>query len=287
MNKSEERQRILKKIEEYERNGYFDRDVEDDPPTRTLQADEIDYIKTSLWDKCKRRATFFLARKFIKKLIKQNQFILEEIKGIEHFNALTSGALITCNHFSPLDSFAMQLTHEKSIFKRKKNKKLYRVIREGNYTNFSGFYGKLMRNCDTLPLSSSTKTMIKFMKSCTELLAKGNFILVYPEESLWWNYKKPKPLKPGAFQLAVKNNVPVLPVFITMKETEHTDADGFPVLAYTVNIDAPIFPDETLSKTENIEAMKNKNFAIWKRVYEEVYKQKLVYLQPKEEHTLV
>ena len=36
---------------------------------------------------------------------------------------------------------------------------MYRVIREGNYTGFPGFYGVLMRHCNTLPLSSNFKTM--------------------------------------------------------------------------------------------------------------------------------
>ncbi len=31
---------------------------------------------------------------------------------------------------------------------------------------------------------------------------------------MWWNYRKPKkPLKPGAFKIASRNNVPVIPIF--------------------------------------------------------------------------
>ena len=41
--KSQDRVNVLNKIEEYEQNGWFDRDVEDDPPSRTLQPDEVDY----------------------------------------------------------------------------------------------------------------------------------------------------------------------------------------------------------------------------------------------------
>ena len=48
-------------------------------------------------------------------------------------------------------------------------------------------------------------------------------ILIYPEQSMWYNYRKPKPLKVGAFSFAVKNNVPVLPIFITCEDTENFD----------------------------------------------------------------
>ena len=84
----------------------------------------------------------------------------KEIRGIENFRNLNTGALITCNHFNAFDSFAMQLVYDKA---EQPDRLFYRVIREGNYTSFPGFYGFLMRNCDTLPLSSNLKTMKKFM----------------------------------------------------------------------------------------------------------------------------
>ena len=48
MEKSPDRLRILAKIEEYERNGRFDEDVEDDPPSRELLPDEVDYLQKKL-----------------------------------------------------------------------------------------------------------------------------------------------------------------------------------------------------------------------------------------------
>ena len=79
-------------------------------------------------------------------------------------------------------------------------RKLYKVIREGNYTNFPGFFGFIFKYCNTLPLSSVKETMKKFLKACEELLSRGDYILIYPEQSMWWNYRKPKPLKPARFQ---------------------------------------------------------------------------------------
>ena len=180
-----------------------------------------------------------------------------------------TGAIITCNHFNPYDCFAIEKVFRMSG--QEKKKKLYKIIKEGNYTNFPGLYGFFFRNCNTLPLSSNKRTMVKFMQSVDILLKKNEFILVYPEQSMWWNYRKPKPLKHGAFKLAARSNVPVIPIFITMEDSEIIGDDGFPVQEYTINIAKPIYPDPKLNVRENTDMMLNKNFETWKDIYEEFY----------------
>ena len=134
-----------------------------------------------------------------------------------------------------------------------------------------------MKNCNTLPLSENKHVLKEFLDSTKVLLEKKQAILIFPEQSMWWNYRKPKPLKTGAFNIAYRNNVPILPIFITMEDTSIIGDDGFNIQAYTVNINPPIYPDENLSKKENINNMLNKNFEISKKVYEEFYKTKLKY----------
>lgn len=94
---------------------------------------------------------------------------------------------------------------------------------------------------------------------------------------MWWNYRKPKPLKDGAYKFAVRNNVPVIPIFITMQDSEIIGEDGFPVQEYIINIDEPIYQDENLTDKENISMMKDKNFEIWKKTYEKFYQVPLTY----------
>ena len=43
---------------------------------------------------------------------------------------------------------------------------------------------------------------------------------------MWWNYKKPRPFKPGAFKFAVTAEVPIIPFFITMEDTDKIGEDG-------------------------------------------------------------
>ncbi len=272
---SEERKKILQKIAQYEREGRFDEDVEEDPPAPVLMPDDIDYLHKGFSDKLKTRYAYNAAHWFVGLLLIKKNMIIKEIKGLEHLKNLDSGAIITCNHFNPFDSFAVEIAFEKA--KQHKKRKMYRVIREGNYTGFPGFYGFLMRNCNTLPLSSNMNTMRKFMLAVDELLGQGHFILVYPEQSMWWNYRKPKPLKSGAYKFAAKNNVPVLPCFITMSDSDVMGNDGFYVQEYTIHIGAPILPDETLSRGENVENMRKKNYEVWKQIYEETYQMQLAY----------
>lgn len=160
---------------------------------------------------------------------------------------------------------------------QQKNRRFYRVIREGNYTSFPGFYGFLMKHCNTLPLSSNHKTMHNFMKATDKLLRDGHFVLVYPEQSMWWNYRKPKPLKKGAYLFAVKSNVPVLPCFITMEDSDILGEDGFYIQEYTIHIGKPIYPSKARNQVENIEYMRKSNFEAWKTIYEDTYRLPLTY----------
>ena len=278
--KSKERLEILEKIERLEQEGHFDVDAEDDPPTIILTPENVDYLKKNWRSKLKAKFANKLGEKFLDRLLENNKLIIKEIKGIEILQNVQTGAMITCNHFNPFDSFSIEEVFR--ISGQSKNKKLYKVIREGNYTNFPGLYGFFFRNCDTLPLSSNTKTMTEFVKAVDTILKRGDFILIYPEQSLWWNYKKPKRLKNGAFRLASRNNVPIIPIFITMEDTDIIGEDGFPVQQYIINIEEPIYPDNKLSVKENTEIMKKKNFEVWKNVYEDFYKIPLEYTTKKD-----
>ncbi|MBO5576100.1 MAG: 1-acyl-sn-glycerol-3-phosphate acyltransferase [Ruminococcus sp.] len=266
--RAKDRVEILYKIEQYEREGRFDEDVENDPPGRVLMPDEIEYVRKTKAEKLKTKFAFKMAHKFVDELIADKKLIIKEIIGVENFHALESGAIITCNHFNAFDSFAIQLAYEAA---QQPQRSFWRVIREGNYTSFPGFYGFLMRHCNTLPLSSNIDTMKKFFNAVDELVKNGDYVLFYPEQSMWWNYRKPKPLKRGAFLYAARSGAPVLPCFITMKDSDVMGEDGFYVQEYTIHISPPIFPKEGLNPRSQAEYMMKKNYEMWKEIYESVY----------------
>ena len=268
------RQEVIEKIKQYEKEGRFDEDVEEDPPSRELMPDEVDYLRTNLNNRIRTKYAYRIARWFLNAMIRKKQIIIKKIDGIENYQGLESGAIITCNHFNAFDSFAMQIAYEKA---KQRRRKLFRIIKEGNYTSFPGFYGFLMRNCNTLPLSSNKDTMKKFIHAVDRILQKGHFILIYPEQSMWWNYRKPKPLKKGGYTFAAKKNVPVLPCFVTMNDSDEPGEDGFPVQEYTIHIAPPIYPDKKKSRAQNVEYMMAENARIWKEIYETTYQIPLTY----------
>lgn len=265
---------IIEKIKQFEREERWAQDVEDDPPTIPLRPEMVDYLNEKISSRFWMKFANILARNFINSLLRKKIMILKEVKGLENYVEMKrKGAIITCNHFNAMDNFAVYKAIEKHVYHRE----LVKVCREGNYTNFPGFYGFLFKHCNTLPLSSVASTMKNFMHAVKTYLAQGRQILIYPEQAMWWNYRKPRPLTSGAFKMAAENNVPVIPFFITMRDSDIVDSDGFFVQEYTVNILKPIFPKEELSVRQNAEFMKNENYSAWKKVYEEFYGIPLVY----------
>ena len=273
MEKSEHRLEILKRIAELEKQELWYQDVEDDPETYPLMPDKIDYLNEKLSSKIKNKIANIFGARFYDKMIADRQLIIKEVRGIENFTAVKGGRIVTCNHFSVCDNYAVWVALRDYM----DGKLLYKVIREGNYTNPPKPFGLFMRHCNTLPLSSQKGTMLKFMKSFAELLRRGETILIYPEQAMWWNYRKPRPMQDGAFSLAVRNKAPVVPIFITMEDSDVLDADGFPVQAYTLHILPAIYPDESLPYAAAKQDMKNKNYEAWVKTYEEFYGTPLVY----------
>jgi 1-acyl-sn-glycerol-3-phosphate acyltransferase len=271
---SADRKRILDKIQEYEKNGWFDKDVEEDPPAPELLPDKVDYLSKKLSTRLFRRIANFVGDRYFLGLIKKDVLIIDGVEGQENLSALKNGAIVTCNHFSPLDNYIVFHCIRKALPK----KYLYKVIREGNYTNFPGLFGFLFRHCNTLPLSSNRRTMINFLSAVQTLLKRGESILIYPEQGMWWNYKKPRPFKIGGFKMAYKANVPVLPTFITMKDDPNrVDENGYPVQRHTLHILPPLYPDLSLGEKLGAEKLCQDAYAACKAKYEEVYQIPLTY----------
>ena len=273
MNRSAHKLELLRRIAELEKKELWHLDVEDDPETYPLMPDKIDYLNEKLSSKIKNKIANIFGARFFDKMIENRQLIIKEVRGIENFTSVTGGKIVTCNHFSVGDNYAVWV----ALRDHMDGRMLYKVIREGNYTNPPRPFGLFMRHCNTLPLSSQTSTMMKFMKAFAELLRRGETILIYPEQGMWWNYKKPRPMQDGAFSLAVRNKAPIVPIFITMEDADIYDPDGFLVQEYTVHILPAIYPDENLSRSDAKKDMQKRNYEAWVRTYEEFYKTPLEY----------
>lgn len=273
MEKSAHKLELLRRIAELEKQELWHLDVEDDPETYPLLPDQVDYLNEKPLSKIKNKIANIFGARFFDRMIEKRQLIIREVRGIENFTAVKGGKIVTCNHFSVGDNYAVWV----ALREHMEGKLLYKVIREGNYTNPPKPFGLFMRHCNTLPLSSRKDTMAKFMSAFSALLDRGETILIYPEQGMWWNYKKPRPMQEGAFSLAVRNKAPIVPIFITMEDSDVLDPDGFFVQEYTLHILPAIYPDKNLSYVAAKKDMKKRNYEAWVKTYEAVYGKPLVY----------
>ena len=142
MELAQHRVEVLRRIEEYERLGYFDRDVENDPPTRPLRPGEVDYTGKKLRTRLATYLANRIARYYFDGCILRGELIIREVRGIENYLTVAQkGCLITANHFNAYDNYAIYKAIEPYLGKRN----LYKIIREGNYTSFGGLFGFFFR----------------------------------------------------------------------------------------------------------------------------------------------
>ncbi len=190
---------------------------------------------------------------------------LTNLKVVKNKNAKkVKGAIVTCNHISLVDSFAIR----KAI-----GADFYYVAAEFN--NFKGHLGTLARNSGYIPLPEGlNKTKLrKFNDAISYYLKKGKKVLIFPEQAMWRDYTKPRPMKNGAFRYAIQNNVPILPLFITIKEKEQkVDENGLQNYGdYTIHVLDPIYPKAELNTKENIDYLRKENYRVLKDLYEKTY----------------
>ena len=76
MELSQDRKEVLKRIEEYERLGYFDRDVENDPPTRPLRPGEVDYTLKKWTSRLSSEIANEVARRHFDRCIKRGELVI-------------------------------------------------------------------------------------------------------------------------------------------------------------------------------------------------------------------
>jgi 1-acyl-sn-glycerol-3-phosphate acyltransferase len=108
-------------------------------------------------------------------------------------------------------------------------------------------------------------------KAIDTVLAKGHLLLVYPEQAMWWNYKKPRKYRIGAYRWASRNNVPVIPCFTTMEDMDEFEDNGLKKQKLTYHIGEPIYPDANLDAKQNAQMMMDKNKEFTVSVYEKTY----------------
>lgn len=265
---------VINNIKKNIENNELNKKVEIGDPN--LPEDEIQKYINDFYRNKKKLSYFFknkIANKTIKKISKE---LYPDIKinGLEKLDLadLSNGAIITSNHFNPLDSYNIR-----KIVEEKLHKKLYIVVQDTNLA-MPGFLGFLFNNIEVIPLSKSPNYIIKkFVPELKKILSKGDFILIYPEEEMWFNYRLPRPCKRGAYQFAHELDVPVISCFVKMIDTDKTDNDEFNKVKYEVSINKVIYPEAGESVKSDSRKMAEVDYEARKKAYEDAYDKKLNY----------
>lgn len=248
---------------EFERIGIFNQDENENTYDGCDPVDEtFNYLRRRYRDRIKHFFYLRALKRYCKKVNKE----LTNLKVVGRGNlfGLFGSYVATCNHISKVDSFAVRAAIGMDI-----------KFVAADFNNWKGVMGDISRNTGYLPIPANLnlKVMRKFNHAMEYFLRKKWPILIYPEQAMWREYKKPRPLKIGAFHYAAKYRRPIVPMFITIEDkAERYDSEGRVNFGnYTIHILPPIYPRRDLDEKANAEYMLKKNFELWRKCYETTY----------------
>ncbi len=267
------RKLVIKNIKDCAESGQFHNKVEPGDPC--LSAEQSRAITSSYMENRKQlsfKFQTFLAvtvAKIATKIINKKT----EIVGLEKIPKDLGGVLITSNHFSPLENTIIR--HLMGTLKRKK----LGIISQTSNFAMKGFIGYLMNYADTIPISTDPRYLARdFLSILKEkLVEKKDAVLLYPEQEMWFNYRKPRPPKGGAYFYAAKLNIPIISCFVEIVDLDENENDEFRKVKYVLHILDVIYPDQSKTVKENTESLAVIDYELKKGCYEAVYGKKLSY----------
>ena len=269
----ENRKAVIENIKLYAESGQFHNKVELNDPI--LSAEENRKI-TDSYITNRNTFTYKIKKCFGVALAKAATRVINkdtEIIGFEKIPKDLGGVLITSNHFSPLENTVIR-----HLMNNLGRKHLGIISQTSNFA-MKGIIGFLMNYADTIPISTDPRYLIRdFLLILKErLVDKQHAVLLYPEQEMWFNYRKPRPPKNGAYFYAAKLNVPILSCFVEMVNLSEDDNDEFKKVKYVLHILDVLYPDPDKSIKENTEALGVADYTLKKNCYENVYGKELTY----------
>jgi len=269
----ENRKAVIENIKLYAESGQFHNKVELNDPI--LSAEENRKI-TDSYITNRNTLTYKIKKCFGVALAKAAARVINkdtEIIGLEKIPKDLGGVLITSNHFSPLENTVIR-----HLMNNLGRKHLGIISQTSNFA-MKGIIGFLMNYADTIPISTEPRYLIRdFLLILKErLVDKQHAVLLYPEQEMWFNYRKPRPPKNGAYFYAAKLNVPIISCFVEMVDLSEDDTDEFKKVKYVLHILDVLYPDPDKSIKENTEILGVADYTLKKTCYENVYGKELTY----------
>lgn len=262
------REQVRERYLTYEKEGRFNDHV--DPIDFSIAMpvnSSFHYFPITLREKIKNWAIMnFGLKQFMDKVVNRYQEV--EVVGQENLVGIKK-AIVISNHVQMFDCITIKHAMGEH----------YTHVVAASFNNMKGKLGDSMRASGMMPLPNDFHDMVYFEKALEKALNLNRYVLIYPEQSEWWYYEKPRPFKDGAFYYAAKFNVPVISCFITYKPRKEKDVtpDGMYPYGMIVHIMKPIYPKAELSFKENRDIMRESAFNLLKDCYESTYHKPLEY----------
>ena len=270
---ADSRDLVINNIREYAERGMFHNKVEiNDPVLSEEENKEItdNYLNSRNTASFKVK-TFFatLLQQLATHMINRNTKII----GLDKIPKDLGGVIITSNHFSPLENTV--INHLCNILKTKLS-----IISQSTNFKMTGSIGFLMNYANTIPITTDSRYLAKGFYGVLKekLVEKGEAVLLYPEQEMWFNYRKPRPPKKGAYFFAAKLNVPIISCFVEMVDMDKDDNSEFKRVQYVLHILDVLYPDKEKSVKDNSDYLAERDYELKKECYENSYNKKLTYM---------
>ena len=123
---------------------------------------------------------------------------------------------------------------------------------------FRGKDGFLMKSVGGIAIPEERSGLREFDKALDELRAAKQWIHIFPESCSWKFYAPLRPFKIGAFNMAYRYALPVIPMIISFRPRTGWRTlflKDEPLL--TIHVGDPILPDLNASRKEEVARMRN------------------------------
>ena len=159
----------------------------------------------------------------------------------KHKSELKNGALIVCNHVYRWDFMAIV---EALNFRR-----LYVIVRADLV---DGKDAHLIRGVGGIPIPKTAAAQRRFNQTLDKLHSEKKWICVFPEMCRWDFYEPLRPFRRGAFKIALRYNLPVLPLVISYRKPgKIRTALKWKHPLITIHVGEPVHGDSTGGKSKN------------------------------------
>lgn len=196
----------------------------------------------------------------------------DQIDNSQDLNKIDS-AYITCNHYNQLDVLPIKK------LAMHYHRRLYFFLKASNLA-MKFPIAQILKLADSIPILMSAHYLGKVLPAHLQQILRGkNWVLVFPEQELWFNYRKPRPLQKGVYYYAAKFNRPIISCFAEIQncpqsELFHRDFCKTKVILHVL---PTIWPEQGLNVRQKANQMKAADYRQKKQAYEKAYGHELTY----------